>query len=121
MTIEELISRVFADRNASHLAHWAATGPGSYAKHMALGDFYDALPGSIDSIVECYQGAFNLVGPVAPAAEGPEDILDRLEESAAWIETNRDRICRRNSALGNLVDTLLESYFSAIYKLRNLH
>lgn len=117
--IEQLVSRVFADRNKAHLEHWAARGPGSYAKHVALGDFYDAAIDDIDAVVEAYQGAFDLIGPVtAEAKEG--EILSLLEDSADWIEMNRDKICKLNSAVGNLVDSLLENYYSTIYKLRNL-
>ena len=36
--IEELVSKVFSARNASHLAHWATK---SYAEHQALGAFYE--------------------------------------------------------------------------------
>lgn len=117
--IEQLVSRVFADRNRAHIEHWAARGPSSYAKHVALGDFYDAVIGSVDSLVEAYQGAFDLIGAVAlNPSEG--DILSVLEDSSEWIEVNRDKICKRNSAVGNLVDALLEDYYSTIYKLRNL-
>ena len=117
--IEQLVSRVFADRNHAHIAHWVARGPGSYARHVALGDFYDSVIDSVDSIVEAYQGAFDLIGEITlTAAEG--DILASLEVSADWIEMNRDKICKLNSAVGNLVDTLLENYYSTIYKLRNL-
>lgn len=120
MNIEILVARVFSDRNAAHLAHWAATGPGSYAKHVALGDLYDALVDSIDTIVETYQGAFNLIGAVPVANQEFTDILERLENSVEWIEANRDRIAQRNTSIQNLLDSLMETYLSAIYKLRNL-
>lgn len=38
--IEQLVSKVFAARNAAHLAHWST---GSYAQHVVLGDFYDGV------------------------------------------------------------------------------
>ena len=117
MTVEELISKVFATRNAVHLEHWRTQ---SYAQHMALGDFYEGLPGAIDSIVEKYQGAFQLIGPVPVPVPPTDAMLDHLEDEAAWIEANRDRISKRNSALGNLIDALLETYYGTIYKLRNL-
>lgn len=120
MMIEQLVSKVFADRNAAHIAHWAATGAGSYAKHVALDGFYSALPDAIDKIVETYQGAFSLLGPIPPNDQEFTDIIDRLEDSVAWIEMNRDRIAKRNSSLGNLLDSLMEVYFTTIYKLRTL-
>lgn len=56
--IDELISRVFASRNATHIEHWRTK---SYAAHIALGEFYDGVIDNIDGIVEAYQGAFDLV------------------------------------------------------------
>lgn len=40
-----------------HQLHLKITGPGSFAVHKALGEFYEALPGLIDSVAEQYQGA----------------------------------------------------------------
>jgi len=52
--IEQLISRVFYARNLAHFAHWRAKGDGSYAKHVALGEFYDGVIDTIDPLVEAY-------------------------------------------------------------------
>ena len=45
--IEELVSHVFALRNAAHLSHWATK---SYSEHKALGKLYDDLIDKIDAI-----------------------------------------------------------------------
>lgn len=118
--IEQLISRVFYARNVAHFEHWRATGTGSYAKHQALGAFYDAVIDALDSLVEAYQGAFDLVGniPAPPANKG--DVLKLLQSDAEWIEQNHEAICKGNRAVGNLVDSVTGTYLSAIYKLRNL-
>jgi len=118
--IEELISRVFFTRNVAHFAHWRATGAGSYAKHKALGKFYDDVIDALDPLVEAYQGAFELIkGIPAPPASGGE-ILKMLEADVSWIEKNHESICKGNRAIANLIDGLSEVYLSAIYKLRNL-
>jgi hypothetical protein len=118
--IEELISRVFYSRNVAHWNHWRATGAGSYAKHKALGHFYDDVIDALDDTVEAYQGAYELIG-VIPAPEGDgDDVLKLLEDDAAWIEKNHEKICKGNRAVANLIDTLTGVYLSAIYKLRNL-
>jgi hypothetical protein len=118
--IEALISRVFYARNVAHFAHWRATGTGSFAKHMALGSFYEEVIEAIDDLVEAYQGAFELVGNI-PAPENVKgDALAVLENDADWIEKNHEGICRGNRAVGNLVDTVTDTYLSTIYKLRNL-
>jgi DNA-binding ferritin-like protein len=119
--IEELISRVFFTRNVAHFAHWRATGAGSYAKHKALGKFYNNVIGALDPLVESYQGAFELIKSIpAPQSSGSGDILKMLEDDAAWIEENHESICKGNRAIANLIDALSGVYLSVIYKLRNL-
>jgi DNA-binding ferritin-like protein len=118
--IEQLISRVFYARNVAHFEHWRAKGEGSFAKHMALGSFYDDVIDAIDNLVEAYQGAFELIGNI-PAPETPKgDVLKLLEADAAWVEENHEDICKGNRAVANLVDTVTGVYLSTIYKLRNL-
>lgn len=118
--IEQLISRVFYARNVAHFEHWRAKGDGSFSKHMALGSFYDDVIEALDSLVEAYQGAFELIGNI-PAPETPKrDVLALLENDADWIEENHEDICKGNRAVANLIDSVTGVYLSTIYKLRNL-
>lgn len=118
--IEQLISRVFYARNLAHFAHWRAKGDGSFAKHMALGEFYDGVIDAVDPLVEAYQGAFDLIGNIPAPDASVGDPLKQLEADAAWIEQNHEAICRGNRAVANLIDSVTGVYLSAIYKLRNL-
>lgn len=118
--IEELISRVFYARNVAHFEHWRAKGDGSFAKHMALGDFYDDVIEAIDRLVEVYQGAFKLIGNIPAPKVSERDVLKLLEADAAWIEEHHEDICEGNRAVANLIDGVTEVYLSGIYKLRNL-
>lgn len=118
--IEQMIARVFYSRNFAHWNHWRATGVGSYAKHQALGSFYDDVIEALDPIVEAYQGAFELVGGIPVPDSKESDILKLLQSDAAWIEENHDKICKGNRAIANLIDSLGDVYLSTIYKLRNL-
>lgn len=118
--IEQLISRVFYARNVAHFEHWRATGAGSYAKHQALGDFYDDVIDAIDKLVEAYQGAFSLIGNIPAPKVSERDVLKLLEADADWIEEHHESICKGNRAVGNLVDGVTDTYLTTIYKLRNL-
>jgi DNA-binding ferritin-like protein len=118
--IEELISRVFYARNVAHFEHWRATGAGSYAKHKALGHFYDDVIDALDDLIEAYQGAFELVGAIPAPKVSERDVLKLLEADADWIEEHHEDICKGNRAVANLVDGVTETYLTTIYKLRNL-
>lgn len=118
--IEQLISRVFYARNLAHFEHWRAKGDGSFAKHMALGEFYDEVIDAIDALVEAYQGAFDLIGNIPAPEVAGGDALKALQADADWIEENHESVCKGNRAVANLLDTVTGVYLSTIYKLRNL-
>ena len=117
--LEELVSRVFASRNAAHLAHWRTK---SFAQHMALGDFYDGAIDKIDGIVEAMQGATgNLIEGIDLSAEDDRpDMVSRLSDDCNWIVKNREKISRDVTAVDNLLDDLCDLYLTTIYKLKNL-
>lgn len=115
--IEELVSRIFALRNATHLAHWATK---SYAEHKALGKFYDDLIDKIDAIVEAYQGWYGLIGDVTLRAMPKTNITDKIREELTWIAQNREKIAKKNTMMENLIDDLMQSYSVTHYKLVNL-
>lgn len=116
--IEELISRVFATRNASHLEHWRTK---SFAQHMALGDFYDSIIESIDSIVEAHQGVFELV-QIGALEKQPKvsNIITHLEDDLVWINKNRKSITSNLPAIDNLLQELEDEYMKVLYKLKRL-
>lgn len=118
--IETLIARVFFARNFAHFEHWRAKGDGSFAKHQALGSFYDDVIDALDPLVEAYQGAFDLVKNIPTPDTSQTDILKLLQADAEWIEKNHETVCKGNRALANLLDNVAAVYLSAIYKLRNL-
>lgn len=115
--IEELVSRVFATRNAAHLAHWATK---SYAQHVALNEFYDELPELLDSLVEAHQGAFGLIDSVEPTTVNKNNIAEHIKQEARWIEQNADDITGGVKAIQNLLDGLTDAYLTTYYKLTNL-
>lgn len=120
--IEKLIARVFATRNAAHIAHWKAKGMGSYAKHVALGEFYAAIITQLDEIVEMHQGAFGLIDAVTfpGTTASPSAIVEHIKEEAQWLEDNRDDIADGVSAIENQIDELTGIYLKSYYKLKNL-
>lgn len=119
--IEELVSRVFAARNAAHLQHWRTN---SFSQHMALNEFYDSVIDGIDSIVEAYQGAFELLSidelPDHKKYNDITDIIKMMEDDLIWIGKNRAKITKGLPAIDNLVQGLEDSYLKALYKLKNL-
>lgn len=116
--INELITKVFTTQIKAKLFHWKTD---SYAKHMAAGEFYDAVDGPLDDLVEDYQAAFSKIDTVTiKEFETEDDILTILKKDVAWINKNRSRICEDVCSLENIVDELSNVYLKTIYKLENL-
>lgn len=115
--IEQLVPKVFAARNAAHLAHWST---GSYAQHVALGDFYDGIVDLLDKLVEAYQGNFGKIKVEELEDDEQGEVLAVLDRDVVWISDNRTQIANGVPALENIVDELTGLYLSTIYKLRNL-
>jgi DNA-binding ferritin-like protein len=116
-SVEKLIDRAFKLRSAAHAAHWKATGEGSYARHVALGEFYDGLIDVLDRYVEAHQGTFGLVGRLAADTD---DIVAQIRAELVWIAEHRTQVARGVPALENILDELTALHMSTLYKLEHL-
>lgn len=113
--IDQLITKVFTDRNLSHVEHWTTR---SFAAHQALGAFYEDVVTALDAVVEAYIGCFGpLLKDGLGAAAGGEFSVEGLRDTADWIEINRKDISKDMDAVANLVDGVTAVYLAAIYKL----
>lgn len=124
--MEELIATLFLSREFAHRRHLAVTGPGSFAAHSALGDFYDDIVDKADAIAEAYQGQYGLMReiPYLPGPRGPKsiaEIANVLEAQCEAVKDMRYKACdKSNTAIQNLIDEAVATYLSVLYKLRNL-
>lgn len=119
--IGRLVATMFLAREYAHRAHLRVTGPGSFAKHSALGDFYGAIIDNADSITEAYQGRHDIIEiPYLPMID-EEDPVKALEQLLADIENLRyDAVDKKDTAIQNLIDEAVGTFLSTLYKLRKL-
>ena len=100
----------------THILHWQTK---SFSNHMALGEFYEALPGLIDEFVEAYQGKYGIINnymvdyspPMEPIAE-----LNMLKDQTKAMRAKMPQ----DSELQNLIDEIASQIDSTLYKLRFL-
>lgn len=106
-------------RTIAHLLHLQTR---SFAKHMALDELYNALPGLVDSFVEAYQGLYGVIESY-PVTTQPPFVSG---EPVAFVEALKDWFSgARSSApddseLQNLLDEIASQLDSSLYKLKNL-
>jgi len=115
---EQFAALLFAARDFGHRAHLRTD---SYAKHMALGDFYSELTDLTDKLVECYQGFNDVVD--LPYLDTPVPTTDPLAEIVKFkelVEGTRDEAVGDSRPLQNIVDEVLGVFARTIYKLRQL-
>lgn len=128
----ELVARCFAARTAAHFAHLKTT---SYAQHVALGDFYEAVASAADEFAECYQGVYGKLDKFPDIRPSQGDITAALSDLRTWIVANREECCEKYGAddadgaesndvdcaeLANLIDNILAVVGRTLYKLKYL-
>jgi len=113
--IEQLIERMFTSRNSAHVEHWKTD---SYARHVALGDFYDAVIEKLDDYVEAHQGTFGVGFESELKDEG--DAAKTIHDDIIWLNENRSAIAHGVPALENILDELTKLHMTTLYKLENL-
>lgn len=93
----------------AHIMHWMSR---KYSEHIALGEFYEALPGLIDAVVEEFQGKYGLL----PFAK--QDPIQALTELNSFVASYRD-FCE-DSEIQNDIDAIASQIDSTLYKLKFL-
>ena len=118
----EFVATLFLALDMAHRAHLAVDGPGSFAKHEALGGFYAAVVGLADAFAETYQGRFDVLFDI-PLLDAPQesDIMAALESQREWIRKTRyEMIPKDESPLQNIIDEIEALYSRTRYKLMRL-
>lgn len=119
MTCEVFIGQLFLARDVTHSVHLATR---SYAKHQALGSFYDEIVDLADRFAEAYQGKYGLIGPISlQSAKKTNNVVEFLEDQVKEIENTRYKVVDKEcTPLQNIIDEILALYYSTLYKLKFL-
>ena len=117
----ELVAQLFLSREVAHRAHLKEKGQGSYARHIALNDFYDAIVEHADSIAEAYQGEYAKLLDI-PMLEDDENAIDdiaaTLRRHKAWVDQHRyDEVPKEQTSIQNIIDGAVLEYQRVLYKL----
>jgi DNA-binding ferritin-like protein len=118
----QLISTLMASRQQAHIFHWQVDGPGSYAAHKALNEYYDEIVDLFDGLVESFQGRYGIQrGYTSPASFKEDDqAVLYFDALSKYVESIRTKI-PQDSYIQNEVDTVVKLIESTKYKLKFLH
>lgn len=115
----EFIGMLFLARDVTHSTHLNTR---SFAKHMALGDFYDGIIDLADKFAEAYQGKYGLIGPIAlMSAKKTTNVIEFLEGQVDELMDARYKVVDKDcTPLQNIIDEIMGLYYSTLYKLKFL-
>jgi hypothetical protein len=102
-----------------HRLHLKIKGDGSYAAHIALGDFYGGLHDLADTLVEGYQG---VTEKLLSYKDSPIRTLDTVADGVGYLRdlynmVNKLQGMMPYSEIVNNLDLVKDSINSAKYKL----
>jgi hypothetical protein len=110
---------LFLARDVTHSAHLNTR---SYAKHIALNEFYDGVIDLADKFAEAYQGKYGLIGPISlMSAKKTNNVVEFLEGQLADLEKMRYKVVDKEcTPLQNIIDEIFGLYYTTLYKLKFL-
>lgn len=121
-TIGEFISTLLNAKTQYHIYHLQVTGVGSYAAHTALNSLYDSVSEFADRLAEMYQGQYGIIkGYKCDGFKEDGKFIDFTDELINYIHNKRYTVfSKEDTHIQNVVDDLIGTLFSQLYKLKNL-
>lgn len=119
----KLFSKLFESREMAHVYHLQVKGDmGSHASHTALNDYYDGILDIIDTLVEIYQGQYDIVEGyenIDTTGTKTKDPIDYFKELAQFVKDCRfEALSKDDTHLQNIVDEVVALIYKTLYKLR---
>ncbi len=114
---KNIIATLFLSREIAHREHLWTT---SYARHVALQEFYEEIIELADTLAETAQGRYGVFKDIPYLEpEGEADIADELEYQMGQVEEMRYKAFdKTDTPVQNIIDEVIGRYLGTLYKLR---
>lgn len=120
--VAKFFSKIFESKEMAHIYHLQVRGDeGSYAKHEALGTYYEEILELLDDTIEIYQGQYGLVDgydTIDTSSTKSKDSLAYFEELAEWLKHGKKCIAEEDTHLHSMIDDIFCLIYKTIYKLK---
>ena len=119
--MNEYVGTLMQSRNQAHIFHLQTS---SYAKHVALQEYYEGIIDLIDSLVEAYQGKYEIltdykmIGTLGDIKD-EGDVASYIEKIARYCELKREKL-PQDGFLNNIYDDIDTLLRTTHYKLDRL-
>jgi hypothetical protein len=122
MDVSKFFSKIFESKEMAHIYHLQVRGDeGSYAKHEALGKYYEEILELLDDTIEVYQGQYGLIEgyeTIDTSSTKSKNALEYFEELTTWIKNARQCIVIDDTHLHSIIDDMVCLMYKTIYKLK---
>lgn len=120
--VSKFFSKIFESREMSHIYHLQVRGDeGSYARHEALGSYYEEILELLDDTIEIYQGQYGLIegyDVIDTSSTKSKEALAYFEELAEWLKHGKKCISEEDTHLHSMIDDIFCLIYKTIYKLK---
>lgn len=120
----KFVSKLFESREMAHIYHLQIKGDGSYAAHKALDEYYSGILDLIDSLIEIYQGQYDIIENYDIIDTSNTNNIDKIEyftNLAQFIKDTRyTAILKEDTHLQNIIDEIVALIYHTLYKLKML-
>jgi hypothetical protein len=89
----------------------------SYAKHKALGHYYEDIIEKVDDLIEAYQGIAGIITQYPNMYHPPKEPVAYLESLQKFVAESRESL-PQETEIQNIVDEIAQLIDSTLYKLR---
>jgi hypothetical protein len=110
------VSVLFHSATVTHFMHLQTK---SFAQHMALGEYYDAIVELADKWAEAYQGCYDIITGYPKDFHLATEPVKYLTQIKDFVDDIRKDL-PSESQLQNIVDEIADQIDSTLYKLRFL-
>jgi hypothetical protein len=115
----DMVATLLHSQTQVHIFHLQTK---TYSEHKALQNYYEGIDGLVDSIVESYQGKYEIITGYKTIKtvdyKSTEQVISYFKELDENIEKNRTSV--KESYIQNQIDGVQELIYSTLYKLRFL-
>lgn len=120
--VVKFFSKLFESREMAHVYHLQVRGEeGSYAKHEALGDYYEDIVEIIDDVIEVYQGQYGIVDGydiIDTSSTNSKDPIAYFEEMGEFIKHGKKCISEEDTHIHSLIDDISCLIYKTLFKLK---
>lgn len=120
--VSNFFSKLFESREMAHVYHLQVRGDeGSFARHEALGKYYEGILDFIDDIIEIYQGQYGIVenyDVIDTSSTKSKEPIAYFEETAEYIKHARKCIKDEDTHMHNIIDEIVALIYKTLYRLK---